>query len=135
MDKILNILQTLPAYLMYVGTTGALLVASIYIYSVVTPYKEFALIKAGNTAAAISLGGTVIGLSIVLCTLSFTASGLGPLLVWAVVALIFQIVAFFVAELFMKTIATGIENGCVAHGVFLAAVSIAIGALNAGALS
>ncbi|MGZ5223125.1 MAG: DUF350 domain-containing protein, partial [Burkholderiales bacterium] len=54
-------LAGLPAFALYMVSSLALLVLFIVIYIRITPYREFALIREGNAAAAASLSGTIIG--------------------------------------------------------------------------
>ena len=47
--------------MLHISVTVVMLVAAIFIYIKITPYDEIKLIRGGNTAAAISLSGAIIG--------------------------------------------------------------------------
>ena len=54
----LHYLQGLPSFFAYLLGALALLVAFMYCYSRLTPHHEWALIRAGNAAAATAYGET-----------------------------------------------------------------------------
>lgn len=127
--------ETLPLYLAYVSTCIALMAFFAALYIRITPYREMALIRAGNRAAAVSLGGTLIGLALVLASVATHSVGLLDLLLWGVVALAFQLLVYFVTNLLLPDFRQGIEAGRDSYGIFLAALSVAVGLINAGAVS
>jgi len=127
--------SNIPAYLAYLGTLVALTALFTLVYKLVTPYRELELIRAGNKAAAFSLGGTVIGFSIALNTIAAGSGSLLDMAMWGVIALVCQLLVFFVVARLLGDLRQGIEEDRMGYGVFLGAVSIAMGMLNAGALT
>ncbi len=115
----------------------ALLIAGLFVavYVRVTPYREFALIKEGNVAAAISLGGALLGFCLPLAKAIAQSASVPDMLIWAAVALVAQLVAYLVVRVLLKNLATQIREGKIASAVFLATVSISIGLLNAAAMT
>ncbi|NYZ11924.1 DUF350 domain-containing protein [Azospirillum sp. RWY-5-1] len=128
-------LETLPLYLGYVATSVALLVLFTAIYTVITPYHELTLIRAGNKAAAFSLGGVVIGFALVLASTAAHSVNLLDLALWGAVAMVCQIAVFFGVAMLLKGFRAGIEAGNEAFGLALAAMSVAVGLINAGAVT
>ncbi len=127
--------STLPLYLAFVGTAVGLLAAALAIYIMITPYQEIRLIRAGNKAAAYSFGGTAIGMAIVLYS---TASGtfeIADLAAWGAVGLVGQILVFLLVSLMIPGLKQGLEEDREAYGILLGTLSIAMGIINAGALS
>ena len=55
---------TLPHFLAYFGAAILLAVAFITLYVMITPHRELALIRDGNSAAATQLVGTFLGFAI-----------------------------------------------------------------------
>ena len=53
-----------PLLLVHVVATLALLGLGAVIYAWLTPWKEIALIRDGNAAAAVAFGGVLLGLAI-----------------------------------------------------------------------
>jgi putative membrane protein len=121
-------------YVVFFGVSVALWVLALVIYSLVTPVRELKLIGQGNRAAACSLGGAAMGLAIVIGACSTITDVPRELAVWAGLGALFQIIAFVVAALILPGFRKGITEDKTSYGIFLGAVSVAIGVLNAGAL-
>lgn len=116
--------------------SAALLALFKRIYQRITPYDERALIADGNRAAAIGLGGTMIGFALPLASaLTFTAD-LIEFALWAVTAGVIQILAFLVLQRFIVSdLRSQIERDNIAVAGYLAATSIAVGLLNAASMT
>jgi putative membrane protein len=104
------VLANLSLYIAFLVTAVLLLGLFVAAYVAITPYHEFSLIRAGNTAAAWSLGGVVIGLAS-------------------------QLVVFFLVSLLLKGLKAGIEADRASYGMTSAAFSVSVGILNAGSLT
>ena len=111
-------------------------VAFKFVYQLVTPYHERGLIRQGNTAAAVALGGALIGYVLPLASaLSHTVS-LPEFAAWALLAGVIQIGSFIViSRLVYRALATKIEAGELAAGVYLASISLGVGLLNAACMT
>ncbi|HLU92099.1 MAG TPA: DUF350 domain-containing protein, partial [Pedomonas sp.] len=59
-----SLLQGVPVLLLHLATSVAVLVMALAIYMAITPYRAIALVRAGNTAAAVVLGGTAVSLAV-----------------------------------------------------------------------
>ncbi|QTN20441.1 DUF350 domain-containing protein [Brevundimonas sp. AJA228-03] len=107
-----------------------------FIYQIVTPYHERDLIRQGNTAAAVGLAGALVGYVLPLASaLSHTVS-LPEFAAWALLAGVIQILAFLVvSRVLYKALASRIEAGEMAAGVYLASISICVGLLNAACMT
>ncbi len=128
-------LTNLPLYLAFLGTSLGLLVVALTIYVMLTPYHEIRLIREGNAAAAASLGGTAIGMAIVLYSTASSTFSVVELAVWGGLGLVGQLFVFLVVSIVIPGLKQGIEDNRVSYGVVLGALSIAMGILNAGALT
>ncbi len=124
------------AFIIAFAAAGVFTVAFKVIYQWVTPYHERTLIRDGNPAAAIALGGALIGYVLPLASaLSHTVS-LVEFAAWATLAGVIQIVAFvIVSKLAFKNLATRIEAGEIASSIYLASISICVGLLNAACMT
>ena len=124
------------AFLQAFVVAGLFTIAFKYVYQWVTPYNEKALIRQGNTAAAIALVGALIGYVLPLASaLSHTVS-LPEFVAWATLAGVIKIAAFTgVRIVALPDVKTRIESGEVSIGVYLAGVSIAVGLLNAACMT
>lgn len=108
-----------------------------FIYTIITPHDEWKLIKQEkNSAAAISLGGALVGYSIAIASAASNSVGVIDFVMWSVVALLAQIAGFFMVRIFMMPkIVSRIENNEVPAAIVLAAVSISVGLLNAACMT
>lgn len=119
----------------YFGSSMLLLVVFAFIYSHVTPYREFTLIAAGNDAAAYSLAGALVGFALPLASAISHSVSLGDMLLWGAVALLVQIMTFLVVRLIFPRIVADIPANKVSKGIFLGTVAIAVGILNAACMT
>ncbi|HUL68316.1 MAG TPA: DUF350 domain-containing protein [Burkholderiaceae bacterium] len=132
---LLGYLSGLPLFAAYFGLALVLLGAFVLIYLRITPYHEISLIRSGNTAAAASLGGAIVGFVLPVASSIENSVSLGDMLVWSVISLVVQLLAFVIARAVIPTISKNVEEGQLASGVFLGAVAIALGLLNAACMT
>uniref|UniRef100_UPI0039B966C6 DUF350 domain-containing protein n=1 Tax=Candidatus Skiveiella danica TaxID=3386177 RepID=UPI0039B966C6 len=59
-----SILSGAPVLALHLVTTFAILIGGMGIYMWITPYEDIKLVREGNTAAAVALGGAFLGLAI-----------------------------------------------------------------------
>jgi putative membrane protein len=120
-----------PNFLLYLALGSALLAAFFVVYLWVTPHDELRLIRGGNSAAAMSLGGAVVGFILPLGMVIAHHGTVLSVAFWGVVALMVQVIAFFIARALMPGLPQSIEGGKVSVGAFSGLVSFTIGILNA----
>lgn len=128
-------LQSLGSFLLYFGAALVALGLFLVLYMAVTTHREFALIRQGNTAAAISLAGALLGFSLPLASAVVHSVSLLDMAVWSVVALVVQLVVFRAVDFAIRGISSHIEEGNIAAATTLAAASLAIGLINAASMS
>jgi putative membrane protein len=122
-------------FLIYLGIASALLLVFMAIYVRITPYREVLLIREGNKAAAYSLGGTLIGMVAPLSNAVEYSVNPVDMAIWGFIALTIQLIVFVIARITLPNIAKDIPAGKEASGIFLGAISIAAGVLNAACMS
>ena len=122
-------------FLLYLGTALVLLVVFVWIYIHITPYWEIRLIRDGNVAAACGLSGAILGFVIPLASAIAHSVAFVDMLLWGAVALVVQLIAFVVARLIVPSLPTDIPAGKVASGLFVGALALAVGILNAASMS
>ncbi|HCH24168.1 MAG TPA: hypothetical protein DE179_07715 [Oceanospirillaceae bacterium] len=137
MEVLQQSLLGLVDFLIYFSVALVLLLGFKWAYTLVTPHDEWELVKdKHSTAAAIGLVGAVIGFSIALAGAASNSVSLVDFVIWGVVALIAQLLAFaFLRFTFMPKIAERINNDEVSAGIMLGGVSIAVGLLNAACMT
>lgn len=134
-DALLTLWMGLPIFLVHSGLSLLMLLIGILIYTRITAHDELELIRGGNVAAAISLSGAVIGLAL---PLAYSLSGsVSPwdIVVWGFVALLMQLIAFRLVDLFLKDLSQRIEAGELGAAVVLLGVKLGTAFINAAAIA
>lgn len=124
-----------PDFIVQLATALGLFVASLIIYVLMTPHKELELIRAGNPSASLAFGGVIVGLAIPLGSCLAHAFGLWDLLIWGVVTLLLQLLAFRFADIFLRHLPRRIAEGDVAAAVFLMSIKIGLALIISGAVA
>lgn len=123
------------AYLLHLATAIAMVMAFFVVYTRVTPYDEVLLIRQGNGAAALSLGGTLLGFSATVASALMHTASYVEFLGWGLVAMVVQLLVFLVATRLLRMSKDQIEANNCAFGGLLGAISLSIGLINAGSIS
>jgi putative membrane protein len=124
-----------PNFLIQLGVALGLFVVSLFVYVILTPHKELALIRAGNPSAALAFGGVVVGLAIPLGACLTYALGVLDVVIWGIVTLLLQILVFRFTDIFLRGLPRRIAEGDVAAAVFLMSMKIALAVIIAGAIA
>jgi len=122
-------------FLVYLAVSLAYFAAYIAVYVRITPYPELELIRRGNVAAACSLSGSLLGFAVPLASAVAHSVNLVDMALWALVAMAVQVGAFVAVKLMIPGIARDIAEAKTAQGIFLGALSLAVGVLNAACMS
>ena len=122
-------------FLVYFGLGILFVAAFLWIYLLVTPYREIQLIRSGNAAAAWSLGFTLLGFSLPLAAAIIHSVNPWDMMLWAAIALVVQILVFIVVRLLLPEVTKHIQEGQVASGAFLGMLSLTAGVLNAASMT
>jgi len=130
-----SVINNLAAFASFFATAVVLLLAFLAIYIRVTPYNELTLIREGNTAASISLGGAVIGFALPIAVSVSISHDLIAMIAWGLVASLVQLLTFLAARLALPRLNESIPQGKLASGVFLASLAVGVGILNAGCIA
>jgi putative membrane protein len=117
------------------AVTLVLLALGVAIYQLITPFDERAMVAQGNLAGGVTLGGSVLALSIPLAATLATSHSILDIAVWGVVALILQLVALAVATLLLRGLRRNIEAGNVAAALALIGIQLAVALVNAAAVA
>ncbi|WP_454836294.1 DUF350 domain-containing protein [Pseudomonas lini] len=122
-------------FVLYILGAAVLFALFQFIYTRITPHREFELIRSGNVAAAIALGGAMIGFAIPASNVIAYSISILDFVVWAVIAAFVQLLAFLVTSLVLKGASERIKKGEIAAGIYIAAVAISVGMLNAACMT
>jgi putative membrane protein len=107
----------------------------LWIYVLITPWREFALIRAGNASAAVALIGALLGFCLPLANTIAHAVSLTDLVLWSLVALVVQVAVHVVMRMLLPHLQQSIEAGEMAAGVTAGGFSVCFGLINAACLT
>lgn len=131
---IVQSLAGLPAFLVYFCTALVAVVAFLFVYTRVTPHNEFQLIRENVPSAAIALGLSLLGFVLPVISAIAHSANVVDCLIWSAIALLVQIVVYFLVKIPVPNLSERIANGQLAPAIWLGLASLAAGALNAASM-
>lgn len=129
-------LSGLLAFSVYFAGAVGFCAVFCLVYTRVTRHDEFALIvEQQNASAAIAFGGSLVGFSIALAGAIHHTGSVLEFVMWGFVALVTQIIAYFLARLAHPGLPLAIEENALGAALWVAAVSVSAGLLSAACMS
>lgn len=135
MPELSWLVAAFPNFVRYVVVGFALAGLFLWIYALITPWREFALIRVGNSAAAIALVGALLGFCLPLANTIAHSSSLTDVVLWALVALLVQVLVHITLRFTMPYLKQAIEANETASGVTAGGFSLSFGLINAACLT
>ena len=129
-DFINALIVELPMMFAHAGIIIALLAGGTFLYFLITPYDDMALVRAGNVASAISLFGIIVGLAIPLAFCLAQVSTLAGLVFWGSFTVAIQLFAFKLTDWLLTDLPQRIEQGEISAAIVLLAVKLAAAFIN-----
>lgn len=120
--------------LLHAGTTILILFAAAALYVLMTPHKEITLIRDGNAAAAVSLGGVLVGLAIPLAASLHTSTSVIEISVWGASTVVLQLLIFRLVDMLLHGLPQRIQEGEVAAAALLVGAKLATALIIAAAV-
>lgn len=131
----MNSISGLPEFLLYLVTALGLIGLYLAIYTLATAHNEFTLIRQDVTAAAVALGFSLAGFAMPLAVAIFNAQSLLDCIVWGLIALVVQILVYWLVRLVVPDLSRRIADGRMASAVLLGAASFTVGIVNAASMT
>jgi putative membrane protein len=125
----------LPSFLLFFGIATGLVAVYLLLYTLATAHNEFALIRQNVISAAVALGFSLVGFALPLGSAIVHAQNILDCLVWGLVALVVQILAYWLVRALLPDLSKRIAAGEMASALFLGAASLAAGIVNAAAMT
>ncbi|MEW9698273.1 DUF350 domain-containing protein [Paenibacillus sp. SI8] len=109
--------------------------AGMFIFSLMTPYRDMEEVNKGNLAVGITMGGKFVATAIVLAIAAYTNSSIWHMSLWFAVGYVCLILTYWVFDWLTPGVKLSdqLQEGNVAVGTLLAAVYIGM-ALAVGSL-
>lgn len=124
-----------PVMVTHLIVTLLLLAAGASLYALLTPWKEIALIREGNPAAAVAFAGVLLGLAIPLAVSLAASTSVRDIAIWGVATLVLQLLAFRIVDLMLTGLPQRIREGEVSAAVVLVGAKLATAVILSAALS
>ncbi|MCI3133180.1 DUF350 domain-containing protein [Phenylobacterium aquaticum] len=124
-----------PLTLMHAGVTVLILFLGSALYVLLTPHKEITLIREGNAAAAISLGGVMLGLAIPLAVSLTASTSIIEIGIWGAATVMVQLLIFRLVDLVLRGLPQRIQEGEVSAAALLVGAKLATALILAAAVA
>jgi putative membrane protein len=125
----------LPNFVRYVVVGFGLAGLFLLIYVLITPWREFTLIRGGNAAAAVALIGALLGFCLPLANTIAQAASLVDVVLWSLVALVVQVIVHVVMRLLLPDLKQAIEADRLSAGATAGGFATCFGLINAACLT
>jgi putative membrane protein len=124
-----------PLTLLHGLVTMLILVAGAALYALITPHREIALIRQGNSAAAVSFAGVLVGLAIPLAASLTASTSLLDVALWGVATVFVQLAVFRLTDLALHGLPRRIAKGEMAAAALLVGAKLATAIVFAAAVA
>lgn len=124
-----------PKLMTHLAVTIALLVLGATLYALLTPWKEVALIREGNSAAAVAFAGVLVGLAVPLAVSLSVSTSIRDIVIWGVATVVLQLFVFRLVDMLLTGLPQRIREGEVSAAVLLVGAKLATALILAAALS
>jgi len=128
-------LADLPYFIACFGIILMLLALGLAAYVALGARRDMRLIAEGNVAAAAGMTGAFVGFALPLASAVIRSEALLDMLAWGSVALLAQLLVLVGLRLMLSSLVRRMRDGQVASGVFLGAVAVSVGILNAACMT
>lgn len=124
-----------PITLLHASVTVLILFLGAALYTLLTPHREITLIREGNPAAAVSLGGVLVGLAIPLA-ISLTAStSIIEIAIWGASTVVVQLLIFRIVDMILRGLPQRIQEGEISAAALLVGAKLATALIIAAAVA
>ena len=124
-----------PMALLQAVVSLAILLGAVTVHSLLTPFKELGRARQGEPAAAVSLGGIVLGLAIPLARSLQASASVIETAIWGVAAAAVILLVFRLADVLLKGLPERVQQGDIAAAILLTATKVGSGLVIAAAFS
>lgn len=124
-----------PIMVMHLVVSLLLLAAGAAVYVMLTPWREIALIRGGNPAAAVAFAGVLVGLAIPLAVSMSVSNSVCDIAIWGVATVVLQLLAFRVVDMLLTGLPQRIKDGEVSAAVVLVGAKLATALIMSAALT
>jgi putative membrane protein len=132
---VLQSLAGLPAFLVYFCVSAAVVLGYLFVYTRITAHNEFDLIRGNLPGGAIALGLSLLGFALPVASAIAHAVNIVDCVIWSIIALIVQVIVYFVARIPVPNLSARIAAGELAPAIWLGLASVTAGLLSAASMT
>jgi len=122
-------MELLVSTLAYFVIAVIIVLIGLFIFENMTrQYKDLEEVKNGNIAVALSIVGKIVGICIILSFAIYNSGRITDTIIWGVVGVVLQMVAYWLFDLFTRnfSVEEELKNNNVAVGIMSVGVSIGL---------
>lgn len=123
--------EAILLFLRHFGAGLAMTVLFVAAYALVTPQRELKLIREGNAAAALAIGGATLGFVMPLALVMSITASIPEALGWASVSLGIQLMGLLLTRVVVPSLPRDIEEGRMSAAIVQAVAGVCLGLLQA----
>jgi putative membrane protein len=124
-----------PVVLLHASVTLAIFAAGAALNALVSPHREFQLVREGNPAAALSFGGMLVGLALPMAFALAASTSLLEVALWSVSTAVVQLFLFWLVDLVFHGLPQRVREGDVGAAALLVGARLATAGLLAAAVA
>ena len=124
-----------PIALLHITVTILILLGASALYILLTPHKEISLIREGNAAAAVALGGVMLGLSIPLAVSLQASTNLIEIGLWGAATVVVQLLVFRLVDVMLHGLPRRIQDGEISAAALLVGAKLSTAVIVAAAVT
>ena len=124
----------IPVALGDAGVTLLILILGAAVYALLTPHREVQLIRDGNSAAAMSLAGVLVGLAIPLSASLGASNSRLEIAIWGVMIIAVQLLVFRIIDVILHGLPQRIQDGEISAATLLVGAKISSALILAAAM-
>jgi putative membrane protein len=124
-----------PVMLLHGAVTLAIFAGGAALYALLSPHREFRLVRDGNPAAALSFGAVLLALALPLAFALAASTSLLEVALWGVSTAIVQLFLVWLVDLVLHGLPRRVRDGDLGAAALLAAARLAVAALLAAAVA
>ena len=124
-----------PTTLIHAALSLVMLAIGAVLHGLLSPHREVQDVREGNSAAAVSLGGTIIGIAIPLAASLNASTSTVEVAIWGAAIVAVQLLLFWVVDMVLTGLPQRTREGEIAPAVLLVAAKLAVSIIVAAAVA
>lgn len=119
----------LLTFVYFIASIVVVAIGLVIFELITTKYKDWEQIEKGNTAVALSIGGKIVGISLILAFSIYHSSDVLDTVIWGAYGVVLQLVSYYIFDFLTRrfSVEQKLNDGVVSVGILSMCVSIGLG--------